>query len=315
MEHLPFFATPVTYLSRLSEQWGVQLYCKRDDLFGPYCGGSKARMLHYILSGATPENCDVLLTAGGPCSNFNRVCALMCNQLGIPMHLVEYTDHPEEFETSLSYYLCRLSGVRTTRCRKCEVPEAIEKVIGSYRRGNKKLKYVYGGGRSLSGLYAYYDAVRELRSQVVGGIDHVFVACGTGTTLAGISAGMQDFFPGTQVHGISVARDRTAEWSVLEDDMQILGRYVGKSYDLENTEFRDDFLCGGYGQYNKKLLDAIGQALRSEGLITDPTYSGKALYGMSEMIASEPKYKGGRILFWNTGGIFNLLSQKEAFLI
>jgi D-cysteine desulfhydrase len=145
-------------------------------------------------------------------------------------------------------------------------------------------------------------------------IEHVFVACGTGTTLAGICAGMQDFFPGTQVHGISVARDCAAEWPVLEEDMQILSRYMGRSYHLENMEFRDDFLCGGYGQYNEKLLDIIGQALRREGLITDPTYSGKALYGMSEMIAAEPKYRGSRILFWNTGGIFNLLSTKELWM-
>ena len=314
MDHLPFSPTPVTYLSRLSQEWNVRLYCKRDDQFGAYCGGSKSRMLHYILSDITPENCDVLLTAGGPCSNFNRVCALMCSQLGIPMHLIEYTDHPEEFDTSLSYYLCRLSGVRATRCHKNEVLETIESVQTFYREKGEKLKYIYGGGRSLAGLYAYYDAVRELRSQI-SDIDHVFVACGTGTTLAGICAGMQDFFSEAQVHGISVARDHSAEWTILEEDVQILGRHMGKDYHLRNLDFRDDFLCGGYGQYNKKLLGTIVQALLQEGLITDPTYSGKALYGMREMIASDPQYEGSRILFWNTGGIFNLLSQKTAFTL
>ena len=45
---------------------------KRDDLFSEACGGNKARMLQYILADVNKDTCDVLITAGGPCSNFNR---------------------------------------------------------------------------------------------------------------------------------------------------------------------------------------------------------------------------------------------------
>lgn len=47
-------------------------------------------------------------------------------------------------------------------------------------------------------------------------------------------------------------------------------------------------------------------------MIIDPTYSGKVFYGMKQTILKEPqKYEGTNVLFWNTGGIINLLSTKQ----
>ena len=100
MKHYPIAPTPITRLKYFSDKLGVNLLCKRDDLFPSAGGGNKARMLQYILADVTRDNCDVLVTAGGPCSNFNRACALMCAELGIKMHLVEYADNLEEYDTS-----------------------------------------------------------------------------------------------------------------------------------------------------------------------------------------------------------------------
>lgn len=143
MKHLDFTPTPVTSLPYYSEKFGCQLLCKRDDLFAEAGGGSKARMLQYILADVNRQNCDVLVTAGGPCSNFNRACALMCAKIGVSMHLVEYTDNPDEFESSLNYFLCKLAGITRTRCKKDNVPDTIKRVLDSYF--GKKVKFVYGG--------------------------------------------------------------------------------------------------------------------------------------------------------------------------
>ena len=129
MNHLPFISTPVTPLRYYSRKYNCAIIAKRDDLFLEAGSGSKARMLQYILADINSENCDVLVTAGGPCSNFNRACALMCAKIGVSMHLIEYTDMPEEFETSLNYYLCELAGIRKTRCEKTNVPSTIKSVI------------------------------------------------------------------------------------------------------------------------------------------------------------------------------------------
>ena len=311
MEHLNFAPTPVIKLNYYSNKLGVNLYCKRDDLFAEAGGGNKARMLQYILANVNQENCDVLVTAGGPCSNFNRACALMCARLGIPMHLVEYTDKPEEFVTSLNYYLCNLAGIKKTRCDKTNVPTTIQSVIDSY--GSQKVKSVYGGGKSLEGIYSYYDAVAELKNQV-NSIDYVFVSCGTGTTLTGLCAGMHKYYPNAHIHAISVSRTFEVEKSTLEEDMQILNEYMGTNYRFDNMTFYEDYLCGGYDQTTPELLSVVKECISHEGMIIDPCYSGKSFWGMNEIIRNNPEqYRGKNILYWNTGGLMNLLSMKKRY--
>lgn len=309
MRHLDFSSTPVTPLHYYSKDLGVNLLCKRDDLFVEAGGGSKARMLQYILAEVNTAKYDVLLTAGGPCSNFNRACALMCAKIGLPMHLVEYTDEPEEFATSLNYYLCQLAGIRTTRCLKTEVAATISSVKDDYEKAGKRVKFVYGGGKSLEGIYAYYEAVEEIFNEQIN-VDHLFVACGTGTTLTGLCAGMQKYYPQAKVHAISTARTYDAERTVLLDDMNILNDYLGTSYTFDNLDFSEEYLCGGYAKYNEDLMAAIRKCISHEGMLIDPTYSGKAFWGMVDTIKKSTDYRGKNVLFWNTGGIFNLLSIK-----
>lgn len=306
MRHLPFVPTPISSLSYYSKALGCNLLCKRDDLFMEACGGNKARMLQYILYKLTEEEYDVVITAGPKSSNFNRACALMCSRMGVPMHLVVYSSVEGNEKYSLNYKVCEWSNIAITRSLKNEVPQTIQRVISSY--GDKKVLLVYGGGRSLEGVYAYYEAVEELHHQV-DSLDHLFVACGTGTTLTGICAGMQEYFPGTQVHAISVSRQFADEKMILEEDMNWLNEYLGTNYNFSNLNYIEDYLCGGYGLYKDDILDSIRKAMSHESLVLDPCYSGKAWDGMISMIHNENgTFKGKNVLFWHTGGFFNLLS-------
>lgn len=308
MKHLPFSITPLTEMPYFSQQLGVHLICKRDDLFYAAGGGSKARMLQYILADVNPQQYDVILTAGGPCSNFNRACALMCAKLGVPMHLVEYTDNVEEFDTSLNYYLCKLAGIRTTRCDKTNVPETIKQVYQGYEQAGKRVKLIYGGGKSLEGIFAYYEAVEELYNERIP-VDYLFVACGTGTTLTGLCAGMQRYYPKAKVYAISTARTYESEKPVLDEDMAILNDHLETSYTFDNLVFFEEYLCGGYAKYNKKLFERVSECIANEGMMIDPTYSGKAFWGMCEIIQRHKvEFADTKVLFWNTGGLFNLLS-------
>lgn len=311
MKHLDFSPTPVTLLPYFSEKYDCNIIAKRDDLFTKALGGNKARMLQYILADVNRDLYDIIITAGGPNSNFNRACALMCAKIGIKMHLIEYTENEDEFQTSLNYFLCNLIGIKKTRCNKDKVSTTIKDVINSYQ--DKKIKFIYGGGKSLEGIYSYYDAVIELKKQV-NNIDHVFISCGTGTTLTGVCAGMQEFFPQAQIHAISVARDYEVEKPILEEDMRILNKYMKKNYNFNNMQFYDQFLCGGYGQTTPSLLFVIKDCIKNEGMLVDPCYSGKSFFGMSEIIQRNPKeYKGKNILYWNTGGLLNLLSENGKY--
>lgn len=312
MNHLDFDITPVQYLNYFSNKWDINLWCKRDDLFIKAGGGSKARMLQYIFYPLVKDKIETFITAGGPCSNYNRAAALTCAELGLKMKLVSYTDNPSEYATSLNYFLTRLAGVEFIYCDKMDVPLVIKEVVNKSQSIGENSRYLYGGGKSLEGVYAYYDAVKELRRQFTGDLDAVFVACGTGTTLTGICAGMQEYFPRTIIHGISVARSYADEKKVLDENMENLNIYLGSDYNFSNLKFHDEYILGGYGNTSSEELQVICECISNQGILVDPTYSGKAFYGMSKIL-SHQKNHNSSVLFWNTGGNINLLSQRELF--
>lgn len=309
MEHIPFFPTSITKMTYFSKKLGAKLYCKRDDQFPAALGGSKARMLQYILHPILKEGKKTVVTAGGPCSNFNRTIALLCAQHGLQLKLVSYTDEPSEYQTSLNDYIVSLTNCEYIYCEKSNVPDTIKRVLDGC--DSASTSFVWGGGKSLEGVFSYYDAVRELKSQI-NDIDELFVACGTGTTLTGICAGMQAFFPKAKVHGISIARSYEREKPVLEEDMSSLNGYLGTNYDFCHLEFHEEFLLGGYGKSSKEEMSLIKECISHEGMVIDPTYVGKAFYGMCSILEKE-KYAGKKVLFWNTGGVMNLLSQHAQF--
>lgn len=309
MKHFPFFPTPISRLPYYSRKWEVDLYAKRDDLFQSALGGSKARMLQYILYPLVQSGIRTIVTAGGPCSNFNRAMALLCAEYGLNLRLISYTDNEDEYNCSLNNFLVKLTDCEFVYCAKKDVPQTIQKVMSE---SDNLTSFVYGGGKTLAGIYAYYDAVKELRQQV-NEIDALFIACGTGTTLTGVCAGMQRFFPQAEVHAISVARSYADEHSVLADNMETLNRHMGTDYDFSNLRFHDEFISGGYGKASTGELATIRECMTREGLVVDPTYTGKAFYGMASILSTERANGNKKILFWHTGGTINLLSQRDLF--
>lgn len=311
MKHFSFSQTPINILNinKLHLSGGVLF--KRDDLFYQAGGGSKARMLQYILASKELTGTEVIVTAGGPLSNFNRACALQCASLGIKMHLVCYTEHDREFDDSMNYLLVKLSGVEVTRCKKTEVAETVIRVVKSYTSKGINAKSIYGGGRSLEGIYSYYDAVKELKEQLAETVTlkKVFIACGTGTTTSGISAGLQDFFPGTELHAISVARKKTDEMPIIKENLEVLNEYFNTNrFNGDNICFHDEFILGEYGAVNDDLISTIRDFISHQGILLDPVYSGKAYYGMTKILNNETNQS---VLFWHTGAIYTLMSKRH----
>jgi D-cysteine desulfhydrase len=62
-----------------------------------------------------------------------------------------------------------------------------------------------------------------------------------------------------------------------------------------------------YGVADPPTWSIIRRAARLEGLLLDPVYTGKAMLGLSELVANGTI--GGRVLFWHTGGAFGLFGR------
>ncbi len=76
----------------------------------------------------------------------------------------------------------------------------------------------------------------------------------------------------------------------------------------------DGYIGEGYGRTTPEQLSFIRDVASLEGLLLDPVYTGKALFGLAQEIRKGTFRKGERILFIHTGGVFGLFPFREAFL-
>ena len=86
--------TPVHYLPRLSEEFGVELFVKRDDLTESVASGNKIRKLEYVLYDAMAQGADTLVTCGGVQSNHCRAVAWIAAKMGLDCVLLLRGEHP-----------------------------------------------------------------------------------------------------------------------------------------------------------------------------------------------------------------------------
>lgn len=308
MKHLEFSPTPISKLDYLSSLLDNNIYMKREDLFDSGGGGSKARMLQYILHKAIRDKHDCIVTAGGPYSNFNRALALLCGKYNLKMYLVLYDKNSHINKMSLNKRVCDYCEVQYVYSTPEKVAETLNEIIMELKKNNNNPYFIWGGGKSVEGVYAYYDCIREIANQTHPYPDYIIVPVGTGTTYTGLLVGCKMLLPDTQVIGISVARKEKEAKVVIEELIYEFSRYCNDDSIKESTariRVLDDYLDGGYGKLSREGQNFIKEIIIHEGLIIDEIYVGKAMFGLSKLIKEKLNIRNKNIMFMNTGGVYN----------
>jgi D-cysteine desulfhydrase len=176
-------------------------------------------------------------------------------------------------------------------------------------RGERPYAIPEGGSNGLGAL-GYVSALAELAEQRTAGdlpkdIDILAVACGSGGTAAGVALGLGRF--------PDVAA-RVAAYAVCDDRgyfEQLIGRITSEARALEPSlpepgplDIYDEHRGPAYGVASAEQLDFIVDVARCSGLVLDPSYTAKALFGLSRL---SPKPR--RALFIHTGGLPGLLVE------
>jgi len=311
IKHFDFLESPVEFFPRISDLFKIKLYIKRDDLFPSLYGGNKARKSQYIFYDAQKKGCNAIVTAGDLNSNHNRATALMASKLGMRIKIIVHNEHPENEYLSQNMYLCRMVGAEIIYCSKKDVAETMDKAMNDFVSNGLKPYYIWGGGHSIQGSYAYYEALKNLTKQIKFSPNYIFFASGTGTTHAGIHVGAKYYYPEAKVIGISIARKKERGINEIINSANDLETFLNFSKSSKDEIiFKDEYINNGYESSSKIEEKLIKEMALKEGLILDPTYSGKAFFGMCDMIKQNKNMENKNILFWHTGGIYNLLSNK-----
>jgi D-cysteine desulfhydrase len=291
--------TPTRRLPRLSSELGLDLWAKRDDLTGLGLSGNKVRKLEFLLADAKRQMATVVITTGGIQSNHCRATAVAARQLGLRPVLLLRGEDPGIPDGNL--LLDRLLGAELHWCTAGEYrhhrDERMQELAELIEAQGERPYIIPEGGSNALGAQAYVEAADEIRGL---GFEHVFVAVGSGGTVAGLAmAGLEG-----HVHGIAVCDDEASFRARVEH----IHREAGAATVAPRGWRIDDRFRGeAYGVASAEVWGTIASVARSEGLLLDPTYTGKAMHALvSEARAGRI---GGRVLFWHTGGAFGLFGR------
>ncbi|MCF2908849.1 pyridoxal-phosphate dependent enzyme [Pseudoalteromonas sp. DL2-H2.2] len=278
---------------------------KRDDLLPDFMGGNKVRKNRFILSSLTSLP-DVIITNGGAESNHARVCALMAARLGIKCHLVLHGEKDESDYLHGNKFFIESTNAEINYVNSDEIARTIEAIKRKCELQGLDVFVIPGGGHSLDGARAFIAAVDELEEEP----DYIFFPSGTGATHAGLLAGVKKKNWKTQVVGISIARQAERGIPAIDELYAPLCAELNIQHRVEDIIFLEQFTFGGYAKYNAELIEFVRRVTSQTGVPFDPVYSGKALYGVTQLLEKAKIPASSKVLFWHTGGLLNLQSSK-----
>ncbi len=311
--------TPVHPLPRAGRDLGgAQLYVKRDDLTGFALSGNKVRKLEFALAEAVDQQATVLITCGGVHSNHARATAVAAARLGLRCHLVLRGQPPSVYDgNTLIDWLVGAEFTFITpddyRLRRDIIMAEI--AAGLERQGERPYVIPEGASNALGAvgnLVAGREIVRQ-EEELGLSFDTIVVAVGSGGTYAGLYLARKLYGLRARVLGINVCDDAAYFVRRIGDILEEFCRrfQVDVPWAAEEIEIVDGYVGLGYGLSRPEELALIRRVARQEGLLLDPVYTGKAMFGLLDLARQGRFRRGENVLFLHTGGGFDLFPIRE----
>ncbi|SNS41721.1 D-cysteine desulfhydrase [Anaerovirgula multivorans] len=313
--------TKIERLERISKELGgINLYIKRDDQTGSEIAGNKVRKLEFTVKEALDKGCDTLITCGGIQSNHARATAAVAARLGLKSFLVLRSDETPVLEGN--YFLDKLLGAEVKLITSKDYATARNQIMKDLKESLEKAghsPYIIPEGASNGiGNFGYFKAMEEIKRQEeeMGiSFDGIVVSVGSGGTYGGLFLANKLYGYGKRIIGVNICDDadyfKDKISSILEESFQYIEETI--DYRRDEIEIIEGYVGRGYALNNKKELDFIYKFSAMEGVILDPVYTGKAMYGLTEEI-KKGNIKGIKnLLFIHTGGVFGLFPKKDLF--
>jgi D-cysteine desulfhydrase len=310
---------------RYGESLGAKIWVKRDDHTGSELSGNKVRKLEYLMAEALAQEATHVITCGGEQSNHARATAMAAAQLGLKCVLVLRCDDPARPPAPTGNILLdRLAGAEITwitrpawRDRNRLMAAEAERV----RAAGGRPYVIPEGGSNALGSWGYIRAMLELIEDLEGIVapDHpvtIVYACGSGGTGAGLVLAAKLLAlskRGLRVAGVNVCDDRAYFIDAIgricadaEERWQIQARVTPDDIDII-----DGHVGLGYAKSRPEELATIRDVCRSDGIVLDPVYTGKAFHGVVTELRKDPRRFGSAVAFIHTGGMYGLFASPE----
>jgi 1-aminocyclopropane-1-carboxylate deaminase/D-cysteine desulfhydrase-like pyridoxal-dependent ACC family enzyme len=311
-KRLGLWPTPLQDCPNLNRSLGeVRVLVKRDDLTGIGFGGNKTRALEFIVGDALQRESDTLITwglASAP-ANHCRLTAAAAARADMGCIIVL---GGSGFDPSLANtFLSRLLGAElrfVSAVETAELRAACRRLMDELRSGGRRpylvdAQYCFYGGFATLG---YTDGVLELRRQLqaLGVAPNYIYTCSEGGTQAGLVLGKRLLDARFDVVGIAPRRLGPSRTRDIARWAEAGARLLGLELEIAEAEITnyDDFAGEGGRTVSAHCVETIELLARTEGIILDPIYSGKAMAGLVTHVRSGKIKAGETVVFVHTGG-------------
>ncbi|WP_445630122.1 1-aminocyclopropane-1-carboxylate deaminase/D-cysteine desulfhydrase [Nostoc sp. DSM 114167] len=301
---LTFITPPLQQInSEIARQAGVELYVLRLDLMHPWVNGNKWFKLKYNLLEAKEKNFTTLLTFGGAYSNHIYATAAAGNLFGFRTIGVIRGEERLPLNLTLSFAVqqgMQLVYLNREMYRQRNTP-ALEEYL---RQSFGEVFIIPEGGSNLNGVRGCTEIIDP------AAFNHICVACGTGTTLAGIALSLHE-------------RQRAIAFPVLKNGAflaqeieSLLTNYLASDLPSPYSspaswELICDYHFGGYAKVNDELLLFSQQFTQEHGVPLDYVYTAKMFYGVMDLLQQGFFCRGDSLLLVHTGGLQGNVGMEE----
>jgi D-cysteine desulfhydrase len=298
--HAPLgtWPTPLEPMPRLARALGLaedDLWIKRDDLTGVGGGGNKLRKLEWTCGAALAEGATTLVTTGAPQSNHARLTAAAGARLGLDVVLVLAGDPDSSRSGNIALdglFGAQIVWAGDTDDRGLDL--IANDVAEQLRRRGATPVLIPFGGSSPAGARGYVRCGHELLAQEPG-LSTVVTAVGSGGTMAGLVASLGP----QRVLGVHCGAVSDPGTTVANLVAELTGQVAAP----EQLRLRMDQVGRGYSTLVGTVQNALTLTARSEGIVLDPIYTGRAMAGLIAAVKDGQVRPGDRVVFLHSGGL------------
>lgn len=314
--------TPLHDAPRLSEVLGgPRILFKRDDLTGLAFGGNKTRMFEFELAEALKQGADTIVAGSVVQSNYLRQMAAACSRLGLEAYFVASKIRGDkDLQVQGNLLLDLLLGAHVRIIEENFQAEAdvqpVNALADELRERGRKVYIPWWNTIHLNAI-AYVNCAVEMAEQlevVEFGRGYIYMAS-TNASQAGLELGFA--YLGAD---ISIVGFNPEDW--FEDTRPDIARYANEAAEHLGLDTRlephrlvntNDYIGEGFGVPTKECLEAIKLVARTEGILLDPVYTGKAMAGLVDHITKGKLTQNDNVIFLHTGGNPAVFAYNEDF--
>lgn len=302
--------TPLEECLRLSDHLdGCRIFVKRDDCTGLAFGGNKARHSEYLMGDAKNKGCDVYINVMQWHSNNARMTAAACNKIGMRYIVVLRDALGREFQGNM--LLDHLLGAEMHFLEDVDLDTSTNygRELADKLQLEGHIPYLVPDQEVtyFSGVIAYVQAALEIANQVEAlGLSKIHIVGVAGRSLGGLALAAKNLNLPWKFTGIVVMDNPTIDQylfrpGVLDKPADLLN--LPLKVDRDDINISHNYIGPGYGVPTPECIEALKLVAKTESVILDPIYTGKAMAGLIGEISRGNITKDETIIFLHTGGL------------